>query len=67
MMGQVRRCYSGQEFKVPVALQPPAADAFADFAAWKTANVEITDALTEDVLEEVEEMEEVEEAEEAHH
>ncbi|KAF9335452.1 hypothetical protein BG006_011461 [Podila minutissima] len=54
-----------KDFKVPAAPQAPIIDASADLAAWETANVEIADALNEEVLEDEEE--EVEEAEEAHH
>ncbi|KAF9410113.1 hypothetical protein BGZ94_001756 [Podila epigama] len=55
-----------KEFKAPAAPQTPVVDAAADLSAWETANVEIADALNEEVLEDEEE-EEVEEAEEAHH
>ncbi|KAI1317360.1 hypothetical protein EDD11_008540 [Mortierella claussenii] len=55
-----------KEFKPPAAPATPGVDAAADLSAWETANVEIADAVTEDVFEEDAE-EEIEEEEEPHH
>ncbi|KAG0288650.1 hypothetical protein BGZ98_004187 [Dissophora globulifera] len=54
-----------KDFKAPAVPATPSVDAAGDLAAWETANVEIVDAVSEEVYEEEEE--EVEEEEEAHH
>ncbi|KAF8932425.1 ATP synthase complex subunit H [Dissophora ornata] len=56
-----------KEFKAPAAPVTPTIDASADLAAWETANAEIADAVSEEVLEEEEEEVEEEEEEEHHH
>ncbi|KAG0054936.1 hypothetical protein BGZ83_010061 [Gryganskiella cystojenkinii] len=54
-----------KDFKAPIAPQAPAFDASAELSAWETANVEIAESVTEEILEDEEE--EVEEEEEDSH
>ncbi|KAF9159613.1 hypothetical protein BGX21_002994 [Mortierella sp. AD011] len=54
-----------KDFKAPATPAVPVIDAAADLSAWETANAEITEAVSEEIVEEEEE--EVEEEEEHHH